>query len=473
METVVMTIIHNRLSTDLITDYSRRTEEPEWLLNMRLNALEIYKKLPIEMSPLYKKQTLVNEIEVDNAILFNDSSVQKIINDPIGNIQNLIVNIDSETVEIKLAKELKDIGVFFADLNTLLNKHYELAKKYLKNRILKPEEDKYSALNHALFNNLLFIYIPPGIEILTPLRNINYLTGTTGVFTQTIIVVSENSKATFIEEIYPLHTSSTQQFIHSNITEVYIDRGSELTYISIENQNKNSLSFLNRKASIGEQSALNWVSGHFGGSLTRSRFDADLNGQGANIEDIEVSLSTGNQRFDITANLNHRSPVTIAHAIIKSVVKDQSRSISKGVIKIERNAKNSSAYLAEHAMIMNDARANTIPALEIENNEVKATHSAYITQVDEEQLFYLMSRGFDRNNAIKMVALGFFEPAIDRIPIPTLRIALRHIIDKKWSGIEYEKLIGKEKIFEELLIEESTEEITKKHDIFEGHYKYR
>ncbi len=468
-----MAITFNKLNADSIIDYSRRAEEPKWLLSMRLNAFELYKKLPIETSPLYKKQTLVNEVEVDNAILFNDSSVQKIITDPIENIPNLVVNIDSETIEMKLAKELKDIGVFFADLNALLNEHYELAEKYLKNRILKPEEDKYSALNHALFNNLLFVYIPPGIEILTPLRSIHYLTGTTGVFTQTIIVMSENSKATFIEEIYPLHTSFTQQFIHSNITEVYIDRGSELTYISIENQNRNSLSFLNKKALIGEQSTLNWISGHFGGSLTRSRFDADLNGQGANIEDVEVSLSTENQRFDITANLNHKSPATIAHATIKSVAKDQSRSISKGIIKIEKNAKNSNAYLAEHAMIMNDARANAIPALEIENNEVKATHSAYITQIDEEQLFYLMSRGFDKNNAIKMITLGFFEPAIDRIPVPTLRTALRYMIDKKWSGIEYEKLIGKEKIFEELLIEESTEEITKKQDIFEGHYKYR
>lgn len=467
-----MTITHNKLSADLIIDYSMRINEPKWLLDTRLNAFELYKKLPLELSPLYKKQTLVNEVEVDNAILFNETPVQKVITDPIENIPNLVVNIDSETIEMRMAKELKDIGVFFADFNTLLNKHYELAEKYLKNRLLKPDEDKYSALNHALFNNLLFVYIPSGIEIITPLRNINYLTGTTGVFTQTIIVISENSKATFIEETYPIH-SSTQPFIHSNITEIYIDRGAELTYISIENQNKNSISFINRKASIGEQGTLNWVAGHFGGSLTRSRFDADLNGQGASIEDVEVSLSTGTQRFDITANLNHRSPATIAHATIKNVVRDQSRSISKGIIKIEKNAKNSNAYLAEHAMIMNDGRANAIPALEIENNEVKATHSAYITQIDEEQLFYLMTRGFDKNNAIKMVALGFFEPAIDRVPIPTLRTALRYMIDRKWNGIDNEKLIGKEKIFEELLIEESTEEITKKQDIFEGHYKYR
>jgi FeS assembly protein SufD len=467
-----MYITHDKLKTNLITDYIRKIDEPDWLFRMRINALEMYKKLPIELSSLYKKQTLVNETEVDSAILFGDNTAQKLINDPIEKIPNLILNIDSEIVETKLAKELKDVGIFFADLNTLLNNHYDLAEKYLKQRILKPDEDKYAALNHALFNNLIFVYIPAGIEVITPLRNINYLSGKTGTITQTIIVVSENSKATFIEETYPLDQSFNEPFIHSNLTEIYVGKGSELTYVSIENQNKHSLSFINRKASIEEQGTLNWIAGHFGGSLTRSRFDANLEGPGASLENIEVSLSTKDQRFDITANLNHKAPSTIAHATIKNVAKDQSRSISKGVIKIERQAKNSNAYLAEHAMIMDDARANTIPALEIETNEVKATHSAYITQIDEDQLFYIMTRGFDKNNTIKIIALGFFEPAIDRIPIPTLRTALRYMIDRKWSGIE-EKLIGKEKIFEELVIEESTEEITKKQDIFEGHYKYR
>jgi FeS assembly protein SufD len=467
-----MYITHDKLKTNLITDYIRKIDEPDWLFRMRINALEMYKKLPIELSSLYKKQTLVNETEVDSAILFGDNTAQKLINDPIEKIPNLILNIDSEIVETKLAKELKDVGIFFADLNTLLNNHYDLAEKYLKQRILKPDEDKYAALNHALFSNLIFVYIPAGIEVITPLRNINYLSGKTGTITQTIIVVSENSKATFIEETYPLDQSFNEPFIHSNLTEIYVGKGSELTYVSIENQNKHSLSFINRKASIEEQGTLNWIAGHFGGSLTRSRFDANLEGPGASLENIEVSLSTKDQRFDITANLNHKAPSTIAHATIKNVAKDQSRSISKGVIKIERQAKNSNAYLAEHAMIMDDARANTIPALEIETNEVKATHSAYITQIDEDQLFYIMTRGFDKNNTIKIIALGFFEPAIDRIPIPTLRTALRYMIDRKWSGIE-EKLIGKEKIFEELVIEESTEEITKKQDIFEGHYKYR
>jgi len=468
-----MYITHDKLRTNMIIDYLKNSDEPNWLFNMRVNALEMYKKLPIELSPLYKKQTLVNEAELDNAILLTDNPVQRIISDPIEKIPNLILNIDIETVEMRLAKELKDIGVFFADLNTLLDNHYDIAEKYLKQRILKPDEDKYAALNHALFNNLVFIYIPAGIEVITPLRNINYLSGKTGVITQTIIVVSENSKATFIEETYPLDQYSNDQFIHSNLTEIYVGKGSELTYVSIENQNKHSLSFINRKALIEEQGTLNWIAGHFGGSLTRSRFDANLEGSGASLENIEVSLSTRSQRFDITANLNHKAPSTIAHATIKNVARDQSRSISKGLIKIERQAKNSSAYLAEHAIIMDDARANTIPALEIETNEVKATHSAYITQIDEDQLFYLMTRGFDRNNTIKIIALGFFEPAIDRIPIPTLRAALRYMIDKKWSGAEEERLIGKEKIFEELVIEESTEEITKKQDIFEGHYKYR
>jgi Fe-S cluster assembly scaffold protein SufB len=196
-----------------------------------------------------------------------------------------------------------------------------------------------------------------------------------------------------------------------------------------------------------------------------------MTGSGASSENVEVVFGTENQRFDTVSNITHIGPNTSGHAIAKGVVKDKARSLFKGMIRIDENAKNSRAYLAEHAMILSkDARADAIPGLEIATNEVKATHSASVAQINDEQIFYLMSRGLSENDAKKLIIVGFFEPLIERIPVLQVAKRIRRIIDLKWSGIyDFTSSLTIPQYDDEYYEEETRQT----RDIFEGHYKYR
>jgi Fe-S cluster assembly scaffold protein SufB len=196
-----------------------------------------------------------------------------------------------------------------------------------------------------------------------------------------------------------------------------------------------------------------------------------MTGRGASSENVEVVFGAGTQRFDAVSNITHIGENTSGHAISKGVVKDKARSLFKGMIRIEKSAKNSRAYLAEHGMILGkDAMADAIPGLEIETNEVKATHSASVSQINDEQIFYLMARGLSEDEAKKLIIVGFFEPLIERIPVPEVAKRIRRIVDLKWSGIYDFSASLTTPAYDDEYYEEETRQ-TK--DIFEGHYKYR
>jgi Fe-S cluster assembly protein SufB/Fe-S cluster assembly protein SufD len=195
-----------------------------------------------------------------------------------------------------------------------------------------------------------------------------------------------------------------------------------------------------------------------------------MKGEGASSENVEVVFGAGTQRFDTVSNMSQIGPNTSGHAVSKGVVKDKARLLFKGMIRITKNAKNSRAYLAEHGMILGkEARVDAIPGLEIETNEVKATHSASVAQVNKEQLFYLMSRGLSEDEAKRLIIVGFFEPLVARVPVADVAKRIRRIVDLKWSGVYDFAASLKTPAFDD----EYYEEGHKTQDIFEGHYKYR
>jgi len=247
--------------------------------------------------------------------------------------------------------------------------------------------------------------------------------------------------------------------------------GADVTYASINNLAPHFNVFSNKK-SLGERdSKITWSTGMIGGAYTRSRLESVMKAEGASSENIEVVFGAGTQRFDTVSNITHIGPNTSGHAVSKGVVKDRARSVFKGMIRIEENAKNSRAYLAEHGMILGkDALANAIPGLEIKTNDVKATHSASVAQINDQEVFYLMSRGLSEDEAKKLIIVGFFEPLVERIPVVDVARRIRRIIDLKWSGIYDFDSIMKIPEFEDEYYEE---EAHKPRDIFEGHYKYR
>ena len=229
-------------------------------------------------------------------------------------------------------------------------------------------------------------------------------------------------------------------------------------------------SFSNRKAYVDRDAKMSWSLALFGSQLSRYKVDSIMQGTGALAEDVEIIFGIGNQSFDITSNLIHVAPHTKGKVLVKSVMKDTSQSLFKGMIKILTNAKSTESYLADHAILLDKgAKSDAIPGLEIESNEVKATHSASVAQIDEKQIFYLMSRGLSEELAKREIVGGFLEP-ISRKMGPTIRAWINYLIENKWVGKPL-KLKIDEAMEQILEIEKSRYRETE--DIFEKHYKYR
>jgi FeS assembly protein SufD len=327
-------------------------------------------------------------------------------------------------------------------------------------------------LNNAIFSAGFFLHVPKGIEVTVPFRVVTVLDSEgRGHFAQNLVIGEPRSKFTILEELYSTQqTTQPRRSTYSGLAEVHLHEGAEITYGSINNLSQNLNVFSNKKSIGDRDSKMVWSSGLLGGAFTRSRLESAMREPGATSENVEVVFGAEAQRFDTVSNITHHGANTTGHAIAKGVVKDRARSIFKGMIRIDKNAKNSRAYLAEHAMILGkDALADAIPGLEIETNEVKATHSASVSQINEEEIFYLMSRGLSKDNAKKLIIVGFFEPVVERIPVPEVARRIRRIVDLKWSGIYDFNSILTIPAFDD----EYYEEGQKTRDIFEGHYKYR
>jgi len=460
-----------------VKEISDSKQEPGWLREFRGKSLDVFRKLPFEISRLYTKYVDLSGIDLESLNLGFPEPSQAKAESAISKLKSdraiTLYQIEGKTVQAEVPEALRREGVKFTDISTAIHEEPEFFRSYFLGKAILPEDDKFAALNNALFTTGFFLKVPEGIEVTLPFRHVTVLDSEgCGLFAQNLIVAESRSKFTLLEEVYSTRLAGQlMRSTLSGLSEVHLHDDADVTYASINNLASNFNIFINKK-SIGERnSSIVWSSGQLGGAYTRSRLESVMKHEGASSENIEVVFGTGAQRFDTVSNITHVGPNTSGHAVSKGVVRDKARSLFKGMIRIEKNAKNSRAYLAEHAMILGkDARADAIPGLEIETNEVKATHSASVAQINEEQIFYLMSRGLPEDEAKKLIVVGFFEPVVERIPVIQVAKRIRRMIDLKWSGIYDFDASLTIPAFEDEYYEE---EVRKTSDIFEGHYKYR
>jgi Fe-S cluster assembly protein SufB len=459
-----------------VRSLSKSRQEPEWLQEFRIKSLNLFRKLPAELSSLYTKYVDLAGIELESTSLIPSEPSKEQIEDAVEKLRSdraiTIFQVESKTLLADVPEVLRKEGVTFTDVGTAIRSDPELFHRYFLEKAILPEDDKFAALNNALFTSGFYLHVPKGIEVTVPFRVVTILDSEGhGVCSQNLVVAENRSKFTILEELYSTRPiGQGKRSTYSGLSEVHLHDGAEVTYGSINNLSQNVNIFSNKKSIGAQDSKIVWSTGLLGGAYTRSRLESLMRGAGASSENVEVVFGAGTQRFDTVSNITHHGPNTSGHAIAKGVVKDKAKSIFKGMIRIEEKAKNSRAYLAEHAMILSkDAVADAIPGLEIETNEVKATHSASVAQINEEEIFYLMARGLSEDEAKKLIIVGFFEPLVERIPVPEVAKRIRRIIDLKWSGI-YDFASS---LTVPAFDDEYYEEGQKTRDIFEGHYKYR
>lgn len=473
-----------------------KVTEPDWVKVIRKNSFEQYSKLPDEVSPLYSKYTNANRLNYDE-IFFESDYLE---NESSHEFDERIKELESETgvftigntiKRIFISDDLKKQGVVISSLSDAFLSHGDLIKKnWTKNKI-NLQEDKYLALENAYFQSGIFVYIPKNVVISEPIRLISSLSKSgSSLISRNIIIADTNSKATIVQELYSSLTNQDhkkdeittdieglatkdlhkQQQSLFELVECHVNAEAALEMVTLQAFSENGVHFSNKKGFIEKDGKMSWYAGLFGGKLTRYKVDNIMNGSGAYGEDVEIVLGMDTQSFDITSNLHHEGPHSKGRVQVKSVMKDTSQSLFKGMIKIGHDAKASESFLAGHAILLDKgAKSDAIPGLEILTNEVKATHSASVAQIDESQIFYLMCRGLSREEAKREIVNGFLEPLSRRMG-PTLRAWVNYLIENKWAGKSLR--IKTDDVMERILeVEKSRYRETQ--DLFEKHYKYR
>ncbi|MEM1945802.1 MAG: SufD family Fe-S cluster assembly protein [Candidatus Caldarchaeum sp.] len=437
--------------------------EPEWLTRLRQKFFEFFRFMPPETSELY--------VHHHEAPAFEESQVLSIIGDAEGREvpeefrhvredeeHATIVYVGNNLAHIQLPEEQARTGLEIMEFKQALKKHESFIRDKLENLTNSPYVDKYTSLTHALLNAGVFIRVPKSVRLAKPVRIIYILDkASEAVFTKTLIVCEHESNVSVVEELHGLPDSDGCVVGHH--VELVLGDSGILRHAVLQNMAHNHQYMGNRLIEAGRHSSALTVGSLIGGGVSKVRVDSLMVGDGSSVNDLELVFGDGDQRMDLTANLHHIGFGTQGREVAKGVVKDKSRLIFKGMITVEKTAKNTNAYLAKHAMIMSpEARAYAIPSLEIKTDEVKATHSASVSQIDPEQIYYLMTRGIPYEEARKMLALGFFEPVVSMVDLDEVRWGLRSLLESKWGGAVTE------------LFEEPEVTVT---SLFGTHYKYR
>ncbi len=422
---------------ETVRNISKARGEPKWLLKDRLAALRAFGEIPVESLPLFVRHTDIRGVDV--AKLDPPQNVGARMASPVYNGEDkaaLGIIDEGEVSQVRIIEKLRERDFYFNEASGFVEWKPDLAKMIMARPGGLPANDKFGMMGRALFSSAFLVFVPPRVELTLPIH-LKWRFGeeSSSLQSRTIIYLAEGSRASIIEE-FESEESKGEQSLFSNATEVFLEDGASLRYAAIEGFGDHVVSFLTRQAILNRDGKLNQALGSFGGFLCKSRADCILAGQGSSIRQVEVVYGNGSEKFDNTNFVVHVGRDTTSDLLAKAVMQEKSRSALKGVITIEDTALNTDSYLGQYSMLLSKkSKSTAIPSLEIKTNEVlRAKHSASVAQVDEDQLFYLMSRGIPRDRARRMLVEGFLTPIVEQVDLSQARDRIFELMDQKWVG---------------------------------------
>ncbi|MFY9300396.1 MAG: SufD family Fe-S cluster assembly protein [Candidatus Nitrosotenuis sp.] len=466
----MQTLALSTIGPSHVDEISSSKNEPEWLKQFRKNSFTIYQSLPPEVSPLYNKYTDAKRMDPSQVSLTLDS--QNAIFDALKprlaelEKETHIIQTGSNIFRINISDDLKSKGVVVSSIYDAIKTQGDIVKKILEST--DPKEDKYTALNNAAFNSGVFIKIPKNLLLEKPIHLVSCIpTDGTSTISKNIIIAEQGSKASLVQEIYA--PKGTRQQAYLELLTVEAQPNSNLQMTTFQAMDKSAVSFSTRNCTVLQDAKISSYLGLFGSMLSRYRTTYFLDGAGASATDAEIIFGDNEQSFDISANLIHKKPSTEGQVVQRSVLKNKSRSLFKGMIKILEGASQSKSFLSGRSILLDkDAKSDAIPGLEILTNDVKATHSASVAQIDEEQIFYLGCRCLSKKEAERIIVEGFLEP-MSRSMSYQVRAWIAYLIESKWDGRDL-VLKSDENLRSIVEVEEVRYKET---DQIETHYKYR
>ena len=399
-----------KLTRDAVESLSTELGEPGWLAERRLQAFDLFEKLEL---PDPKGE----EWRYTDVRRFDFSG------------------FDAPTPALsapEVAADLAAKGVLIADYQTAAIDHSDLLKEHFFTDV-PVDEHKFTALHGAFLSDGIIAYVPSGIEVEVPYEVFRDVAGGGSTFPHTTIVVGDNAKVTFVDRFRS--ESHELPSLCSSVVEVTAGRGATVNYISLQEWGRNVHHFQTQRFTGHRDSTVRSLAVQLGSKFARVQVESVLSGEGSFSEMLGLYFADSDQHFAQRTLQEHAVPNTTSDLLYKGALKEVSRSEYSGLIKVAKGAQGTDAYQANRNIVLSEeAVARSIPQLEIEANEVRCTHGATVAPVEEEHIFYLMSRGIDRITAQKLVVFGFFGDVLDRIRVPELREELAQSIAKKVEG---------------------------------------
>ncbi|WP_061292506.1 MULTISPECIES: Fe-S cluster assembly protein SufB [Herbidospora] len=435
------------LNEDVVRNISALKNEPEWMLDLRLKGLRLFGKKPM---PTWGSD--LTGIDFDNIKYFVRSTEKQAaswdelpedikntydkLGIPEAEKQRLIAGVaaqyESEVVYHKIREDLEEKGVIFVDTDTGLREHEELFKEYFGS-VIPVGDNKFAALNTATWSGGSFIYVPPNVNVEIPLQayfRIN--TENMGQFERTLIIVDENSYVHYVEGCTaPIYSSDS---LHSAVVEIVVKKGARCRYTTIQNWSNNVYNLVTKRAVAYEGATMEWIDGNIGSKVTMKYPAVYLMGEHAKGETLSIAFAGEGQHQDAGAKMVHLAPNTSSTIISKSVARGGGRTSYRGLVQIEEGAAGSASTVKCDALLVDQiSRSDTYPYVDVREDDVSMGHEATVSKVSEDQLFYLMSRGLNEDEAMAMIVRGFVEPIARELPME-YALELNRLIELQMEG---------------------------------------
>ncbi len=343
----------------------------------------------------------------------------------------LMVLIPGSSSRVEGAERITQQGVVFADWRSAVSNHASLLEEHL-GRLVPPADGKFAALTAALGQDGVLVYVPPGVKVADPLHSVLWAPARAGLrLSRVLVVLDRDAELTFVHESAS-PTEAEGNAIHAGTVELVVGDGAKLTFVELQNWGEHVWNLTHERARVGRDGRLDWSFGAVGSRLTKNFTSLDLQGQGAEGRMSGFYFADGVQHLDHDTQQNHLAPNTTSDLLFKGALVGRSRSVWQGMIYVAPGAQKTDGYQANRNLLLSpQARADSIPGLEILADDVRCTHGATVGQLEAEPVFYLMTRGLPRAEAERMVVDGFFAPVLERIPFERVRDRFRAMIDAK------------------------------------------
>jgi Fe-S cluster assembly protein SufB len=435
------------LTEDVVRNISALKNEPEWMLKLRLKGLKLFGQKPM---PAWGAD--LSGIDFDNIKYFVRSTEKqaeswedlpediKNTYDKLGIpeaekarlVSGVAAQYESEVVYHKIREDLEEQGVLFLDTDTGLREHPELFQEYFGS-VIPVGDNKFAALNTAVWSGGSFIYVPPGVHVEIPLQayfRIN--TENMGQFERTLIIADEGSSVHYVEGCTaPIYSSDS---LHSAVVEIVVKKDARVRYTTIQNWSNNVYNLVTKRTAVHEGGRMEWIDGNIGSKVTMKYPACYLLGERATGEVLSVAFAGEGQHQDAGAKMVHAAPHTSSNIVSKSVARAGGRTSYRGLVQVQEGAHGSKASVKCDALLVDTvSRSDTYPYVDVREDDSTIGHEASVSKVGEDQLFYLMSRGMSENEAMAMVVRGFVEPIARELPME-YALELNRLIELQMEG---------------------------------------